>query len=131
MMSSDPLLFLLAGCASGLFSGFVGLTCLLIIIFRNSNWYQFAPRFLKKSPIFLIFVVNGFLLIAMVAGIFFAMIYSFLGLVGLLILLLILISLSNIVLYYFAGIFNSIIFVSLFLLYSVYGLLIPVLIKLS
>ena len=94
MMSSDPLLFLLAGCASGLFSGFVGLTCLLIIIFRNSNWYQFAPGFLKKSPIFLIFVVNGFLLIAMVAGIFFAMIYSFLGLVGLLILLLILISLS-------------------------------------
>jgi len=131
MISSNLLLFLLTGCASGLFSGFVGLTCLLIIIFRNPNWYKFAPEFLKKSPIFLIFVVNGFLLIAMVAGIFFVTIYSFFDLVGLLLVLLIFISFSNIILYSFVGIFNAMIFISLFLLYSVYGLLIPVLIELS
>ncbi|MBG92724.1 MAG: hypothetical protein CL792_01935 [Chloroflexi bacterium] len=131
MMPSNYHLLLLAGCAAGLFSGFVGLTCLLMIILRHSNWYQFAPEFLKKSPIRLIFMVNGFLLVAMIAGIFFVMIYSLLGIFGLLTMLLILIIFSTISLYYFTGIFNPVVFLSLFLLYGVYGLLIPLLIDLS
>ena len=131
MMFSDPFLILLTGCASGLFAGFMGLTCTMVYIFRNPNWYKIAPEFLKKSPIYLIFVVNGFLIIAMVLGIFFVIFYSFLGLIGFLLLLLVLMALTHIFLYFFSVTVSSMIVISLFLIYSVYGLLIPVLIELS